>query len=162
MGRLLVASRLAILLAVIPSLAAFFGLLVIALLKAGKSLYLFAAGADVSAAPVKALALSLIEVADLFLLATVFYLMAIGLYELFVGVELPLPGWMAIHDLDDLKAKLCKVIIVLLGVLFLGQAVHWNGEANLLSYGAGIALVIAALTYFLSTKAKGHGEPRPD
>jgi hypothetical protein len=36
-------------------------------------------------------------------------------------------------------------------VLFLGQVVAWNGERDLLGFGAAIALVIAALTWFLSS-----------
>jgi hypothetical protein len=39
-----------------------------------------------------------------------------------------------------------------LGVLFLKQVVTWDGERNLLTFGGGVALVIAALTYFLSYK----------
>ena len=152
MKRLLAVSRLAVLVAVLASLGAFFALLAVGALKMGKSVVAFAAGADLSAEPVKALLLALIEVADLFLLATVFYLMAVGLYELFVGDRIELPAWMAIENLDDLKTKLCKVIVVLLGVLFLGQAIHWDGAENLLSYGAATALVIAALTFFLGSK----------
>jgi hypothetical protein len=41
-----------------------------------------------------------------------------------------------------------------MAVLFLGQVVTWDGERNLLQYGAGIALVIAALTWFVSQKSK--------
>src|ERR1700709_2551750 len=129
MRRLLALSRLAILVAVVTSLLAFFDLLAVGALKMVMSVIAFAAAADaLSPLPVEALLLALIETADLFLLATVFYLITVGLYELFVGAKIELPEWMAIESLDDLKAKLCKVIIVLLGVLFLGQAVHWNGE----------------------------------
>ncbi|HTQ79731.1 MAG TPA: YqhA family protein, partial [Thermoanaerobaculia bacterium] len=82
MKRLLLVSRLAILLAVLGNLAAFVILLAVGVLKAGKSLWTFVAAADLSSLPIKTLALGLIEVADLFLLATVFYLMSVGLYEL--------------------------------------------------------------------------------
>jgi hypothetical protein len=44
-----------------------------------------------------------------------------------------------------------------LAVLFLGHVVAWNGERDLLRLGAGIALVIAALTYFLSTSKGSKG-----
>lgn len=103
---------------------------------------------------VKELILASIELTDLFLLATVLYVIAIGLFELFVDDRLEVPDWLEIHDLYDLKDKLIGVVIVVLGVLFLGQVVTWDGERNLLQYGAGIALVIAALTYFLSQKSK--------
>lgn len=102
----------------------------------------------------KALILASIELTDLFLLATVLYVIAIGLFELFVDDRLHLPGWLEIHDLNDLKEKLIGVLIVVMAVLFLGQVVTWNGERNLLPYGGAIALVIAALTWFVSQKPK--------
>jgi len=111
---------------------------------------------DPSLAPPKAkdLILTFIELTDLFLLATVLYVIAIGLFELFVDDRLDLPNWLEIHDLNDLKEKLIGVLIVVMGVLFLGQVVTWDGQRDLLKYGAGIALVIAALTYFVSQKPK--------
>jgi uncharacterized membrane protein YqhA len=102
----------------------------------------------------KALILAFIELTDLFLLATVLYVIAIGLFELFVDDRLQLPHWLEIHDLNDLKEKLIGVLIVVMAVLFLGQVVTWDGERNLLPYGGAIALVIAALTWFLSQKPK--------
>jgi hypothetical protein len=45
-------------------------------------------------------------------------------------------------------------VIVVLGVLFLGQVISWDGTRDLLGFGAAVALVIAALTYFLSQKAR--------
>ena len=100
----------------------------------------------------KSLAATFIEIADLFLLGVVMYIMALGLYELFIDDTVPVPEWLEIHNLDDLKGKLISVVIVVLGVLFLKQVVTWDGERNLLTFGGGIALVIAALTYFLSFK----------
>jgi uncharacterized membrane protein YqhA len=113
-------------------------------------------GVDGKAA--KVLALHFIEVVDLFLLATVLYIIALGLYELFVDDRLVLPHWLTIHDLDDLKNKLTGVVILVMGVLFLGQVVTWDGQRDLLHYGAAIALVIAALTYFLSQQ---HAKKKP-
>ena len=102
----------------------------------------------------KGLILAFIELTDLFLLATVLYVMAIGLFELFVDDRLDLPHWLEIHDLNDLKEKLIGVLVVVMGVVFLGQVVTWDGERDLLRYGAGNALVITALTWFLSNKPK--------
>ena len=104
----------------------------------------------------KDLLLRSIEIVDLFLLGTVMYVIAIGLYELFIDDTVPLPNWLSIHDLDDLKDKLIGVVIVVLGVLFLGQLITWDGQRDLLGPGAAVALVIAALAYFLSHK-KGKG-----
>ena len=52
-------------------------------------------GADSKSA--KALILSIIELVDLFLLATALYVIAAGLYELFIDEAAPLPSWLEIH-----------------------------------------------------------------
>lgn len=110
----------------------------------------YALGADAKNG--KKLLLVCVELVDLFLLATVFLITALGLYELFIDDTIPVPGWLKIDSLDDLKAKLISVVVTILGVVFLGYAVSWNGQSNLLGAGAAIALVIAALTYFSSKK----------
>ncbi|GIW00536.1 YqhA family protein [Roseiflexus sp.] len=102
----------------------------------------------------KNLLLSFIEITDIFLLATVLYIVALGLYELFIDDRVPVPSWLEIHTLDDLKDKLIGVIIVVIGVGFLGQFISWNGETNLLISGGGAALIIVALTFFLGQKSK--------
>lgn len=105
----------------------------------------------------KGLILAAIELVDLFLLATVLYVIAVGLYELFVDDSLPLPAWLEIHTLDDLKDKLIGVVVVVMGVLFLGQLIAWDGQRDLLGLGGGTALVIAALTYFIGQKKPKKG-----
>jgi uncharacterized membrane protein YqhA len=102
----------------------------------------------------KKLTFGFIEALDTFLLATVCYITALGLYELFVDDSLELPNWLIIRNLDDLKNKLTSVIIVLMAVVFLGQVVSWDGERDLLRIGAPIALVIASLTWFLRQNNK--------
>jgi uncharacterized membrane protein YqhA len=53
-----------------------------------------------------------------------------------------------IAHLDDLKAKLLSVIVVILTVIFLGQVMNWDHTYSILGLGAGISLVILAVTYF--------------
>ncbi|NJN65571.1 MAG: YqhA family protein [Chloroflexaceae bacterium] len=110
------------------------------------------ATAAVSAKGAKKLIIHFIELADLFLISTVLYVIAVGLYELFIR-ELNLPNWLVITNLDMLKDKLIGVIVVVLSVFFLGQVVSWDGQRDLLGYGGAIALIIATLTYFLSQKS---------
>ena len=94
----------------------------------------------------KQLILSCIEVVDLFLLATVFYITALGLYELFIDDRIKVPIWLEIHTIDDLKTKPPASLVVVLSILFLSEVVRWNGGTNILPLGAGIALLIPALT----------------
>ena len=103
---------------------------------------------------VKLLAISFIEIIDILLLGTVFYITALGLYELFIDEQLPTPSWLHITQLDDLKSKLIGVVVVILAVLFLGQVVNWDGGSDILFLGAAIALVIVAITFFLGWRSK--------
>lgn len=111
---------------------------------------------DISPEHAKTLAVEFIELIDLFLLGTVLYIVALGLYELFIDDKLPMPRWLLIRDLDDLKDKLLGVIIVLLGVTFLGKVVTWDGNTDIVYFGAAIAAVIAALGGFVAITRKGH------
>ena len=95
------------------------------------------------------LAVDLIEITDIILLGTVLYIVALGLYQLFIDQSLALPRWLKVDDLADLKRDLIGVVVVLLGVSFLGEVVNWEGENDILPLGAGIALVIAALGFIL-------------
>jgi uncharacterized membrane protein YqhA len=91
----------------------------------------------------------LVQQADTALLATVLYVIALGLYSLFVDDDIPMPAWLRIHHLDDLKQLLAAVVVVVLGVLFLGYALTWTGGPELLTVGLACGAVIAALSFFL-------------
>lgn len=99
-----------------------------------------------------------IEFADFFLLAIVLYIMSIGLYSLFIDDSIPMPSWLEIHDLDDLKEKLIGVIVVVMGVFFLGKLIHGTDAQELMLTGFGIAAVILALAYFARHIIAGHGD----
>jgi uncharacterized membrane protein YqhA len=95
------------------------------------------------------LMLASIKLVDVVLLATVLQIMAIGLYGLFIDSRLPVPAWLRIDHIDALKHKLTGVVIIVLGVVFLEQAISWDGQRNLLPFGVAIAAVVLALSYFL-------------
>lgn len=99
---------------------------------------------------VEHLAVEFIQLIDVFLLGTVLYIIALGIYELFLDPGLPVPAWLHITDLDDLKEKLIGVTIVLLGVTFLGEVVTWSGSTSILYLGAAIALVSGSLAATLA------------
>jgi len=109
---------------------------------------------------IKKESIAFIELVDVFLLATVLYIIGVGLYELFIG-ELDLPAWLVIKTLDDLKVKLINIVVTVLAVLFLGHVVSWDGGTDLLRLGAGIALIIGALTLFLWQQGKSKAQPGP-
>ena len=106
---------------------------------------------EISSKVGKKLVVSMIESIDFFLLGTVFYITSLGLYELFIDENIQVPKWMEIRTIDDLKARLISVVVVVLGVVFLSQAVSWDGTSDLLNFGLSVASVIAALTFFLNS-----------
>jgi uncharacterized membrane protein YqhA len=59
-----------------------------------------------------------------------------------------------LKDLEDLKANLVSVVIAVLAVLFLREAVAWDGSQRIVYLGVATALIIFALAFYLS-KHKG-------
>ncbi|MHC4932762.1 MAG: YqhA family protein [Planctomycetota bacterium] len=105
---------------------------------------------DFSETAAKKLSIAVIEIIDLFLVGTVAYIAAVGLYRLFIGrADVELPMRLKIHTLKDLENKIIGVIVAALGVAFLGHATGSTKPENLLNYGAGIALVVVALAIFM-------------
>ncbi|MBC8160514.1 MAG: YqhA family protein [Roseiflexaceae bacterium] len=154
LGRIVSGSRYLIAIAVLCLFAGTVAMLVYGAIETVLT-FIEAFSIGVSNTGAKTLSLNLIELADLFLIATVLYILAAGLYELFIDGDVPLlPKWLVINTLDDLKNKLVSAIIVVLAVLFLGQVVKWDGTRELLGYGIAIALVVVALTYFLSVQTR--------
>jgi uncharacterized membrane protein YqhA len=103
---------------------------------------------------VKVVAFSTIELIDLFLLSTILYIISLGLYTLFIDEKLPLPAWLSIADLDDLKGRILGVIMVLLAISFLGFVIEWHfGDYSIVALGVAVGLVLFALGYLLSSGA---------
>lgn len=102
----------------------------------------------------KVLAVGLIEAIDIFLIAIVANMIGQGLYKLFVDREHRLPHWLQIRDMDDLKSHLASSVIAVLAVLFMREAVAWDGQRNLLQLGAAISLIIVSLTFYLIAKKR--------
>lgn len=100
---------------------------------------------------------------DDYLLATVLFIFALGLYELFIskidqadqdshyGSKILL-----IKTLDDLKDRLAKVILMILIVTFFKNVVHTTFEEplNILYLGGGIMLV--ALSLYFTHRSSPH------
>ena len=94
-----------------------------------------------------------VEVIDGYLLATVLLIFSLGLYELFISkidqaedAEIS-SKVLVIHSLDDLKARLSKVVLMILIVKFFEHAISMKfvGPLDLLIFAGGIALIGLAL-----------------
>jgi uncharacterized membrane protein YqhA len=95
-----------------------------------------------------------VEVIDGYLLATVLLIFSLGLYELFISKideaeESENSKVLAIHSLDDLKARLGRVVLMILIVNFFEHAISmdFHSALDLLALAAGIGLIALAL-YF--------------
>jgi uncharacterized membrane protein YqhA len=95
------------------------------------------------------LRLTVIEVVDLFLIGTVLFVIAVGLYQLFGTTMMPVPRWLLVHDVGDLERKLIGLVVTVLSVVFLGQVVTWDGQRDLLGFGVAVGAVVAGLAFFL-------------
>jgi uncharacterized membrane protein YqhA len=104
----------------------------------------------------KLLSVDLVTMIDLFLLGTVLYIISVGLYELFIDAEVPMPTWLRVTTLDDLEERLLGVVSVLLAVTFLGSAVTWDGTTNILALGVGIAAVLGVVSLIIAFRARQH------
>jgi uncharacterized membrane protein YqhA len=104
----------------------------------------------------KLFAVGLIEGVDVFLIAIAIYIISLGLYALFVDEKVDRPKWLKLSDLEDLKANLVSVVIAVLAVLFLREAIAWDGSQDLLGLGLSIAAVVASLSLFLLKSSKSH------
>lgn len=91
-----------------------------------------------------------VEYVHTFLVGTVLYITAVGLYQLFIQ-EIDFRGWLKIDSTEELETNLIGVTVVVLAVNFMG-AVFAGKTENLLQYGAGIALPIAALGLFVGLR----------
>lgn len=93
-----------------------------------------------------------VEVIDGYLLATVLFIFSLGLYELFISKideaeNSAHSKVLAVKSLDDLKAKLARVVLMILIVKFFEHAVNmaFHGPLDLLALAGGIALIALAL-----------------
>ncbi len=101
---------------------------------------------------------AIIRAVDDYLLAAILLIVALGLYELFIGkIDAAEHSEVAarlllIHSVDDLKDRLAKVVLLVLIVEFLqyALAVRFTSALDLVYLAVGIALIGAAL--YLTTK----------
>ena len=95
---------------------------------------------------------TLLEVVDLFLVATVQLIVALGLYELFVG-DLDLPDWLTVGSFGELKQPVIDILVVVMVIKFIERAL--TGSAlDALHYGLATAAVVIALVAFTAVSRR--------
>jgi uncharacterized membrane protein YqhA len=150
--RALTLSRYVVFIAVIAALAASVALILYAAAVVAEVIFDTVTQGGFQLKSGRALAVGLIEAIDIFLITIVALVIGLGLHRLFVDETLPLPRWLKIDDLEDLKGYLISIVIAVLAVLFLRQAVERAGDLDLLRLAAALALMIVTLVLFLSMR----------
>jgi uncharacterized membrane protein YqhA len=100
-----------------------------------------------------------VELTDAFLLGCVLIIVSFGLYQLFFDADLPLPAWLRVSTLDELKTKLLGIVVVLLGVSFVGIVVEWE-TGSMLDLGVAVAAVIIAVSIYIYATHGRNGTSR--
>jgi uncharacterized membrane protein YqhA len=95
----------------------------------------------------KTITVEMIEIVDVFLIATTLLIFSASLYELFIG-EVAMPEWMLAHNLYELKAKLSSMIVLVMAVKFLQKLLEVKDYGELLQFGLAITVVSAMLIAF--------------
>lgn len=95
---------------------------------------------------------------DLVLIGATMLIAAVGFYELFIreprdGAAASVPAWLQSRDINDLKARVLAMIVLVLSVSFAEVVVDSPGGRQVLELGGGIALVIISLTAFIRLTA---------
>lgn len=105
---------------------------------------------EFSAKAAKQLTLTVIQAIDMFLVGAISYIIAVGIYKLFISQEeIQLLKRIKIEKLADLENKIIGVVVVALAVGFLGKAEEVVEAQGILYGGLGIAVVMAALCLFM-------------
>ncbi|MEM9379515.1 MAG: YqhA family protein [Planctomycetota bacterium] len=148
--KLLISSRLLLILPVIGALLLTLGTVVMGLgLIVTRGLDLLGAW-DFSPKAAKAFSIVVIEKIDLFLVATVSYITAVGIYKLFVSQkDETILKRIKIEKLVDLENKIIGVLVAALAVAFLGSVAEAESALDVLYAGTGIAAVIGMLGLFV-------------
>jgi uncharacterized membrane protein YqhA len=92
---------------------------------------------------------------DVFLIGATLIIAGFGLYELFIrridpaNARPPLPGWLEMNDLNDLKGRVISMVILVIAVTFVDVLLEFSQALDVLYVAAGVALIVGALTAYL-------------
>jgi len=112
----------------------------------------------------------IIGAVDLYLIAVVMFIFSFGIYELFISDideakehEDGQHQLLAIHNLDQLKDKIAKVIVMVLVVNFFQRVLHTKFETPLEMLYLALSIAMLSLgLYFLSLVGKKKETPKEE
>ncbi len=117
----------------------------------------FVLGFDIYAMTEKDMLIGIISMIDAFLLAILTLIIAVSLYELYISrisEHKNVPQAFIIESLDELKAKLGKVVYMILLVTFFKQVIKYDfaNMAELFLLAASVLLISLSLYYARDSK----------
>jgi uncharacterized membrane protein YqhA len=160
MNRLLLSSRYLVNLAVIAALVGAAAILIYGVIVLVHLIIELIYTGNFTGEAIKTITLGFIQLIDLLFLGVALYIIALGLYHLFIDTSLRLPRWLKIEDFDELKVILMSVVIVILAVNFTGIVVDWDGSTAILHLGLAIAAVITGLGLILYVRLISSHHPK--
>ncbi|NPB05266.1 MAG: YqhA family protein [Aquificae bacterium] len=150
-------SRWLVLIAVVSSLVSAFVLFMVGLYEVVHLLYLFVFHYTYEAFYAKLLSVIIASV-DLFLIGTFLLVFALGLYELFISKIDPAENdplgqrVLVIRNLEDLKEKLGRLVIMVLIVSFFKQVLHLDYHSPLETLYIALGVLLIALALYFTHK----------
>ncbi|MGE3537440.1 MAG: YqhA family protein [Candidatus Tectimicrobiota bacterium] len=111
----------------------------------------------------------LIKAVDNYLIAAILLLFALGLYELFIsrmdaaGRRQLMPQRLQVHNLDDLKDRIAKLILLVLVIEFFQHALElsYTTPIDLLYLAIGVLLISGAFYLSSHKEAQAKHDPTP-
>jgi uncharacterized membrane protein YqhA len=89
-----------------------------------------------------------IGIIDIFILAIVMYTLAVGIYKLFLGNNVPVP-WIEINNLNDLKTHLAKMSVIFLSTMLIQKITEWKEPKETLFFAISISLISVVLIWYI-------------
>lgn len=98
----------------------------------------------------------LLALIDIFLIAVVQVIVAVGLYELFVA-DIDVPAGLEVRTLSDLKNAISELLVLVVAIKFLEKFVESKDALDVLFYAGAVALVGATLVAYTVLRSKKSG-----
>jgi uncharacterized membrane protein YqhA len=99
--------------------------------------------------------IELLEIINTMLKGVIFYIIGVGLYNLFV-TPIELCAQFKVSTLNDLEEKVVSVIIVIFALQFLKQMTLWDAPLEILYFGLATTAVTLSLVAFLRFVLQAH------
>lgn len=88
-----------------------------------------------------------VQLLDVYLVVAVLYIFTVALYELFID-DLELPGWLQLHNFDELKTVISNMVVLIAAVSFLKLFLEKTDPLATLLYGLALTVVAMALIQY--------------